>query len=1237
MRLRRLDTYGFKSFADRMTFDFEDGITAIIGPNGCGKSNVVDAIKWVIGEQSAKALRGSEMTDVIFNGCATRRGMPFAEVSLVLDQLPAAMLIDTPEVAITRRLTRDGLSSYFINGKACRLKDIKDLLMGTGMGTSAYAVIEQGRTSFILEANTKDRRLVLEEAAGISRYRARRRIAARKLERVEVDLQRIAEVLAEVRRRARQVRKQAADAIRFRDLTQRARELRLAFAMEEHVRLTAELTGLDAQQQVLTAEEAQTSAESATLEATVAEEDARLAPSEEIIRARERERADAQSARDVARAQVEEVDGQLTSLDETEAEDRAALGTVAERLAVIDRSRLEALTKLNEMGASVSLDTGAQAQVGDRRGELTGAIQVVDGLLHRVDELKSKQVECLRELSRVEAERKGLASAQDAINDRRKRLSDRTGGQGDQLLAALAAAESAKQALEAAQRAAADAHLALDADLRARETASAETTRLDHEVAEIRHAEAKAETMLRVLNDHERRAEGVSKPVRDVLQQGGIQGLVGLVADLCTVPDDCVVAIETALGGAAQHIVTERVEDAKAAVEWLKRERRGRATFLPLDDIRGDERVDEFLLRQKGVVGLASRLVEYDVRLRPVFEYLLGNVVVVETLDDAIALRRNSRPRCRLVTRDGEHINPSGAITGGRSGHAEGGGLVSRKSEIAKLTAEMSELQTRRTTIAAAREASRQEADACYRRTEERRKEIQARDRAAGDARAQLMQAERDRAHREESASSYGAELEEMAQELARIEAESKELSGQNDWFTALERKLDGERVSLQLELEAGAARRDRLQEEVNNLRVEAATAREREEAARNHLVHLTRQQQELEDDRAERERRLAGLDTRRAELLRRKSEAGAARETANHAVERLSLAVNEAVAERDRLRQGTEELRQQARIIGAKARSLAARLGELNLRLNELRVRLEGLANRVHDDHQLVLAEAAANWTRPDDWDRERLKSELEDADAAIARIGAVNLAAIDELQEAEARELFIETSHTDLVSASEKLQGVIGQIDEHSRQLFEDTYRQVRTNFQSLFRRLFGGGSADLRLERVETVTITDPDGSTREVEREVDVLEAGLEIYAQPPGKNPKVITQLSGGEKALTAIALVFAVYQARPSPFCVLDEVDAPLDEANVDVYCNMVRDFTRGKEVEGFKGSQFIVITHKKRTMQRADAIYGITQNEPGVSTKISVKFGDLADGTALPGSAPELAATTRGSGPFAG
>ncbi|MCS6969599.1 MAG: chromosome segregation protein SMC [Planctomycetes bacterium] len=1225
MRLRRLEAYGFKSFADRAVFVFEDGITAIVGPNGCGKSNVVDAIKWVIGEQSAKALRGTEMADVIFNGCATRRGMAFAEVTITLDQIESALPIDAPEIAITRRLARDGQSSYYINGKACRLKDIKDLLLGTGIGVSAYAVIEQGRIGFILESNTKDRRLILEEAAGISRYRARRRIAARKLERVETDLRRIAEVLGEVRRRARQVRKQAADALRYRELTMQAKQLRLALAIDEWERLQAQSRAVAAELDALGVQEAHACAAAAQLEARVAEEDARLAPAEAAIRAAERARADAQSARDVAAAQIAEVEAQLADLAATESADRAALATVGERLASLARQHAEAERRLSELRAGH--DEAAIATLDARRAELAAAVQRVDALLARLEESKSQQVECLREQARIEAETRAMESARQAILARRQRLDERSGPQHERLAAAIQALEAARQHLAQAQRAAAEAHLALDQALSAQAAADTEAERLARQLSDIRHAEARTETMLRVLAEHERRAEGVSRPVREVLREAGLSGMVGMVADLCRVPDDCVLAIETALGGAAQHIVTERVEDAKAAVEWLNRERRGRATFLPLDDIRGDERVDERLLGERGVVGIASRLVSFDERLRPVFEYLLGNVVVVETLDHAIALRRRHRPRCRLVTLDGSHINPSGAITGGTSSHADGSGLISRKHEIAKLNAELAELGRNRALVADALEAAKAEVQRWAAECEARRRDIQACDRLAAEARAAVAQAERDLAHAEEGASSQGAELEEIARELAQLEAEAKELAGQRDWFAAVQQRLETERARVISELDAAAAQRDRLQEEVNALRVAAAAAREREEAARNHLAHLARQMQEVEDDRAERERRLASLDARRGELQRRAAAAREARQAAESALEHAEQAVVRAVAERDRLRQASEELRIAARAASAQARELTARLQDRRLAANELALRLEHLAQRVRDEQQIEIAEAAAHWQRPANWDRAAAEREAADLEAAIARLGPVNLAAIDELEEAEARERFIAESHADLVAASDRLQQTIAEIDTQCRRLFEDAYRAVRGHFQDLFRRLFGGGSADLRLERIETVTVTDPDGTPREVQREVDILEAGLEIVAQPPGKNPKVITQLSGGEKALAAIALLFAVYRAKPSPFCVLDEVDAPLDEANVDVYCNMLRDFTR--RGPGHAGSQFIVITHKKRTMQRADAIYGITQNEPGVSTCISVKLDEALQGGLLP--------TTPGAGPYAG
>ena len=1238
MRLKRLETFGFKSFADRMTFDFEDGITAVIGPNGCGKSNIVDAIKWVIGEQSAKALRGEDMTDVIFNGCATRRGMALAEVSLVLDQIGDRIKLDgnlSDEVAITRRLTRDGTSSYFLNGKICRLKDIKELFMDTGVGTAAYSVIEQGRVGFILESNTKDRRIILEEAAGISRYKARRKVALRKLERVELDLQRIGEVLGEVRQRVKAVTRQAAAALRYQELSAQARELRMAFTLEEFGRLSGELSGHLRRGEELATSQAELASKLGQLEADLATADLRLVSLENDIRTLEATRADAQSRRDVAESRAQDAKYRLVEIDQQEAEDRNALTAVG---AKIDALRAEHATAEQSMQAVETGGDGDQAlaqTLRTCREQLDRAMAEVDGIVATVEDIKAKQVECLRELSRVEAEQGRVASGRQATADRRKRLEERSGGQTGALVQARVAEAAAKQALDSGMLGAVEAHTRLDEGIRARETALAEGNRLDGELNELRHQEARAETGLRLFQEQERRAEGVFRGVKDILQQmDRFPGILGMVADLCRVPDEYVVAIETALGGQAQNIVTETQEAARDAITFLKRERRGRATFLPLDDIQGGERVADDVLREPGVIGIASRLVEYDKRFKNAFEHLLGNVLLVESLDHAIALRRNHRLYCRLVTIDGDVINPGGAMTGGRQQGAEAGGLVSRKSEIRKLEEQLRDLTERKKSIGEARDLAKKQGFELSLQVEEQRRAIQQADRNVGEVKAQLMKAERDRLHLEEATSSFGAELEEIAAEMAKIEAEARDLLGQNEWFSALNRKLSLDIVRLQSDLESKAAARNRVQEEVNNLRVSLATTHERQEAVRNHLSHLVRSLQELEDQQGERGRRLATHDLKRVELRTAEADNRRIHAEESAALGSLSERLNALIKERDQLRNGAEEQRQLGRSLSARQRSCEQEIHQLEVKASEAKVRIEGLSQRILDDYQLVLSEAFANYQRPADLDWPALRKQLNDTEQELTALGPVNLAAIDELKEVQARETFLDQQYSDLGNAAEKLEGIIEQINDVSRALFQTTFREVRKNFQELFRKLFGGGRADLVLEQPEAITETTPEGEviTRKAEP-LDILEAGLEIVAQPPGKNPKIITQLSGGEKALTAIALLFAVYQTKPSPFCILDEVDAPLDEANVDVYCSMLREFVRGAAGSGL-GSQFIVVTHKKRTMQRADAIYGVTQNEPGVSTKISVKFEEVGK---LGDSERELAPTVPGAGPYAG
>ncbi len=552
--------------------------------------------------------------------------MAVCEVSLVLDHI-AVLGLEGEEVVITRRLFRDGTSGYFLNGKACRLKDIKELFMDTGVGTSAYSVIEQGRIGFILESNTKDRRAILEEAAGISRYKARRKVALRKLERVTIDLQRIAEVLSEVKRRVRAVSRQAEAALAYRELSGQVRELRMAFALEEHGRLSQELSTHARSRDALEAASAGLAAELGGIEAALTGSEVQLIALEDGIRTQEVLRADAQSRRDVARSRAADAIERRGEIDAQEQDDRQALAGLALRLQELRATHAEAAASVATIESGAP-DAQLAEQLDARRHDLDQALLEVDAVIRESEDVRAKQMECLRELARIEAEQNRLVLSSSATIDRRGRLELRTGGQSSQLEEARRAESQARASLEQHIRDAAQAHCELDERIRGREIAVSETSRLDNELNELRHQEARAETGLRLLQEQERRAEGVFRGVRDVLQQmDRLPGVVGMVADLVRVDEHLVVAIETALGSAAQNVVTETQESARDAIDFLKRERRGRATFLPLDDIQGGERVDERLLHAPGVVGIASRLIGFEERFRPALEFLLGNVL----------------------------------------------------------------------------------------------------------------------------------------------------------------------------------------------------------------------------------------------------------------------------------------------------------------------------------------------------------------------------------------------------------------------------------------------------------------------------------------------------------------------------------------------------------------------------------------------------------------------------------
>ncbi len=1206
MRLKRLETYGFKSFADRLTFDFEAGITGIIGPNGCGKSNVVDAIKWVIGEQSAKAMRGTEMTDVIFNGCGTRRPMSVAEVTLTLDEFSDLPGADT-EVALTRRLTRDGQSSYFINGKPSRLKDIRDLLMGTGIGISAYSVIEQGRIGFILESSTKERRLILEEASGISRYKSQRKIALRKLDRVNTDTERIGQVMGEVTKNLKNVRRQAEKALRYQELSEKLRELRMVFALDEYGTIVTELDALNTDIARCTDQESELAAKLAGLEASLSAADTKLVELDANIRTMESERGDIQSRRDVADTEAKNAKYRLVEIDQHEQEDIQALAGFDEKIATLEADQHETTNRLEHMDEGSNEDAGLAQLYTERRAELDTLIKEIDELIAVVENRKGEEIETLRNITRIEAELNHFEGSANNLHEREKKLQGRNTGHDDVLGNAKNAETTAQKHVEETLIAAAETHTELDNLLRQREEAQTSSNQSDSSLNDLRHEEARAETRHRMLADYEKRNEGISAGARGVLQQmDRFPGMCGLVADCFSVSTELELAIETSLAAQAQNIITETRDVAREAISFLKRERRGRATFLPLDDIRGrNNSVDRRLLNAPGVVGIASDLITYDKKFTEAFDYLLGNILILETLDHAIALRQRERVYMRMVTLEGDVVNPGGAMTGGRHKGSNEGGIISRKNEIRRLNERLAEIVAEREKISLERDEKKKSAFELSMRVEKQRGLIQQAERTVGDAKAQLMKAERDRLHAEEFASSYVTELEEITTELTQLAEDREKLVIQLTEHTHTKERVDGELATLQQRLHERGQERDNMQEEVSNLRVNLATSEERKEALRNHIGHIKRQIQDIDDNRVERKKRIAGHNDKRTELTRQQNENTAIYEREAESFKNISEKLDVLSKERGQVYNSVEEERQLSRKLTQQRRSVEQEHQQLELKHNKRSIRSETLCNQIREQYEIELPEAHSNWERPDNINWPSLRTELDRTEGEFARLGPVNLGAIDELREVEARHGFIEKQYTDLVDAAEKLTAIIDDINITSRKMFKKTYKEVRSNFQELFRKLYGGGKADLVLEK-------DVD----------DILEAGIDIIAQPPGKQPKSITLLSGGEKALTAIALLFAVYQTKPSPFCILDEVDAPLDESNTDVYANMVREFC--------KDSQFIVITHNKRTMQFSDALYGVTQTERGVSTKISVKLEEVNDHG-------ELADTTMGAGPFAG
>ncbi len=1187
--LKALEIVGFKSFADRTRFEFPPGITVVVGPNGSGKSNVVDAIKWVLGEQSVKSLRGREMADVIFNGSGARRPMNSAEITLTFNNVGGLLAVDSPEVHITRRVYRSGESEYLINRQPARLRDIRDLLAGTGMGTQAYSVIEQGKVDVLLQSSPRDRRMIFEEAAGISRFKARKLEALRRLERVDQNLLRLSDIVDEVDSRLRGVRMQAGKARRYREYTERLQELRTQVAMVDWRRLTDELTGFEQAIERSRQDRDSAVAEAELAETAALEIDTQVNDLTEALRRREalvaegRERiANRESTIDHERTRLREHETevarcrrQLADMNLREGELRRQLEETKEQVEQADR-QYQTIARAVAEGESILTETTRQ----------------LDRVRGDTEQRRAAYVEMMRSAANLGNEASSLRSRVETAEAARTRCESRL-AEVTQRLENLAADQvRLKEQESLLVQEAQNSQCAFDTASEQLAQASAKVARCREEHQSLVQRQTAATERASLLEELQQRQEGLGAGVKEVLAAAGqpdpgpYSGVRGILADLIHVSVETAPLIEVALGPKAQHIV---VENRQPLVDYLQEQKprfAGRVGFLWLDQPATEAAATAGSLDGRpGVMGRADRFVQAEPQLQPLVTRLLSHTWIVEHLDVALRWARDAA-EFNYVTLAGELLQTDGILTVGP--RHETTGLISRRSQLRALTEQLAQLQAEREQCEADSErlqTQQTQAEADLVRAREARQE-------AADALA---------AHRFRI-SSLQQQQEQLGEQCAALQAESQTAESEHDAASTRLAEVVDKRTQLESNLADMEAQLAGLDEQVSHIesrrlhQEREATQRKVELAkSEERLRNLHTRRRQFEEHYQERRRAISDSHERLTQSLKRADSARWAILHAESEVAELylqkesfhsetTLQINEReslVAERTRVTGRVQKAR-------SAIRNLEAQLHEKELAAGEVRHRRSALADRLREDYGIELAEVEHEPTNEEQQEREQVQDEIDELRRKINNLGNVNLEALEELENLEGRYESLFQQHRDLVKAKDSLVRIIDRIDTDSRRLFAETLETVRGHFQTLFRDLFGGGRADIVLDEG------------------VDILDSGIEIVARPPGKEPRSISLLSGGEKTMTCVAMLLAIFRSRPSPFCVLDEVDAALDEANIDRFTKVLKDF--------LAWTQFIIITHSKKTMTCANTLYGVTMQESGVSKQVSVRFEDVSD-----------------------
>jgi chromosome segregation protein len=1188
--LKALELIGFKSFADKTRFEFPPGITAVVGPNGSGKSNIVDAIKWVLGEQSVKSLRGKEMADVIFNGSGSRHAVNTAEATLTFDNSGGQLGLDTAEVHITRRVYRSGEGEYLINRQPCRLRDIRDLFAGTGAATEAYSVIEQGKVDVLLQSSPRERRAIFEEAAGISRFKTKKLEATRRLERVDQNLLRLSDIVEEVDGRLRSVRNQATKARRYKEYTDRLQGLRTQVGLTDWRALSEQLDATESELSSLRDEVDRSTADAEAREAEALAHETEISNIDEALRQNEGRIAQNRESIAANESTIEHQRTRSNDLEEEIARLRRHLTAMSSRAGDLDQHAAEttaALDAAREEHARLSL------QLAEDQQALDDASLQHERLREGNERRRTEQMDQMRRTAALGNRISGLESQIQAaaqVIEARTQQSEKLLAARNEVSAQWTALQTTlDQTIEAAQVAVAE----LDEGKLALSSARRQLASAEKELAQSTGEHTSAIGRAALLSELESRQEGLSAGVKEVLLRarespdGPLRKVRGLVADLIHVSVETAPMVEAALGHFAQQIVVAGGEEVVAALEAESARLSGRVGFIRLDyqlQSTPADRVD--LSSQPGVVGRADRFVDAEPEFVPLVRRLLGRTWIVDSLSRALELAAGPGRRVDLVTTAGELVTAAGTVMMGPPNAATG--IISRRSELRALRGAIAELESRIALLTSqvdewdqqvvAQDEEVQQLAAVQHATgaalAQQRSETQVAAQRVAELESQLATCQAEARAAEANRDTAAAEIATARESLTQLEAIVEELTA----------KLKSADVQL-LELEK---QRDQFNRNATRLRIAEATSQQK-------LAGLERQLEQLQHDQEERSRALTEGQAQLAQCIERLDAAQrdilqASSRVAEQYLQKEKLTA-EAVAQRSQresLRAERDAQREVASGLRAAARQLDGRIHAKDLAAGQIRHERATLAQRLREDYEIELSELEHEPTDEELHQREEVEQEIGELRRKINNIGNVNLEALEELEQLETRFDSLSAQFEDLSKAKASLEQIIGRINADSRRLFSETLEVVKGHFQLLFRKLFGGGQADIVLDDVE------------------DVLESGIEIVARPPGKEPRSISLLSGGEKTLTCVALLMAIFKSRPSPFCVLDEVDAALDEANIERFVNVLDEF--------LKWTQFIIVTHSKKTMTCAGTLYGVTMQESGISKRVSVRFEDVSE-----------------------